>query len=73
MAVTRQRPLWWPTSPGISPSQTGPGEIFHLREKKLQRDPGDDLHGSRQAVGLVGFSQVRGKLGLHPICLRFSH
>lgn len=71
--MTGQSALWWPMSPGISSSQVESGEIFHLREKNHQKDPGDNLHDSRQTVGLVGFSQVQGKLGFHPICLRFSH
>lgn len=60
MAVTGQNPLWWPVSPGVSPSQADPGEIFHLCEENPQRDPAVDLHDSRQPVGLVGFSQIRG-------------
>ena len=58
-----------PRDPSIT---TGPGELIYWREKTLQRDPVDDLHSFREAVGLVGFSPNR-KLSFRPICLWFSH
>lgn len=61
MAVTGQSSLWWSMSPGIRSSQVESGEIFCLREKNRQKDPGDNLHGSRQAVGWV-FTSI-GEIG----------